>query len=251
MSLPCRCGSVASRCVLRERCRSRTPRGRYARPMGRAFAVRGIVEGFYGTPWSHAARLDAISLPRAARPERVRVRAEGRREAPGRVARPVRRRRARALRRARRARRATTARGSASRSRPVSTSTTSRPPTAPRCSPSSQPLLDAGVPWFLLLLDDIPMQAGLAPRQAELATWLFDQLRAARADAVAHALPDRVRRDAAVAVPRRARRGPPARRRRDVDRADRVLADACAPTTRAAGPRRSAGTARSCGTTRR
>ena len=25
----------------------------YARPMGRAFAVRGIVEGFYGTPWSH------------------------------------------------------------------------------------------------------------------------------------------------------------------------------------------------------
>src|SRR3954452_2291174 len=35
---------------------------RYARPMGRAFAVRGIVEGFYGTPWSHVARLDAISF---------------------------------------------------------------------------------------------------------------------------------------------------------------------------------------------
>ena len=35
---------------------------RYARPMGRAFAVRGIVEGFYGTPWSHAARIDAISF---------------------------------------------------------------------------------------------------------------------------------------------------------------------------------------------
>ena len=35
---------------------------RYARPMGRAFAVRGIVEGFYGRPWSHAARLDAISF---------------------------------------------------------------------------------------------------------------------------------------------------------------------------------------------
>jgi len=30
--------------------------------MGRAFAVRGIVEGFYGKPWSHSARLDAISF---------------------------------------------------------------------------------------------------------------------------------------------------------------------------------------------
>ena len=35
---------------------------RYARPMGRAFAVRGIVEGFYGEPWSHSARLDAIGF---------------------------------------------------------------------------------------------------------------------------------------------------------------------------------------------
>ena len=26
---------------------------RYARPMGRAFAVRGIVEGFYGKPVSY------------------------------------------------------------------------------------------------------------------------------------------------------------------------------------------------------
>ena len=46
-----------------------------------------------------------------------------------------------------------------------------------------QPLLDAGVPWFLLLLDDIPMQAGLAPLQADLATWLFEALRAERDDA--------------------------------------------------------------------
>ena len=43
-----------------------------------------------------------------------------------------------------------------------------------------EPLLDVGVPWFLLLLDDIPMQPGLAPRQAELAMWLFERLRAAR-----------------------------------------------------------------------
>src|SRR3984957_19436437 len=30
--------------------------------MSRAFAVRGIVEGFYGSPWTHRARLDAISF---------------------------------------------------------------------------------------------------------------------------------------------------------------------------------------------
>ena len=37
--------------------------------------------------------------------------------------------------------------------------------------------------WFLLLLDDIPMRPGLAPRQAELATWLLESLRAAVPDA--------------------------------------------------------------------
>jgi len=30
--------------------------------MRREFAVRGIVEGFYGPPWSHRARLDAIAF---------------------------------------------------------------------------------------------------------------------------------------------------------------------------------------------
>src|SRR5436305_9008835 len=53
-------GAFMSR-ASRERCRSVAMR-RYARPMGRAFAVRGIVEGFYGRPWSHSARLDAISF---------------------------------------------------------------------------------------------------------------------------------------------------------------------------------------------
>jgi hyaluronoglucosaminidase len=38
------------------------------------------------------------------------------------------------------------------------------------------PLREAGVTWFLLLLDDIPMQPGLAPRQAALASWLLDAL---------------------------------------------------------------------------
>lgn len=45
------------------------------------------------------------------------------------------------------------------------------------------PLVDAGVRWFLLLLDDIPLQPGLAARQAELATWLHDALVVSAADA--------------------------------------------------------------------
>ena len=39
-------------------------------------------------------------------------------------------------------------------------------------------LADSGVDWFLLLLDDIPLQPGLGPRHAALTTWLVDGLRA-------------------------------------------------------------------------
>lgn len=45
-----------------------------------------------------------------------------------------------------------------------------------------RPLVDAGVRWFVLALDDIPLAAGLAARQAALTTWLHDELRALRAD---------------------------------------------------------------------
>lgn len=38
-------------------------------------------------------------------------------------------------------------------------------------------LLDAGVDWFVLALDDIPPRPGLAADQAGLATWLLDVLR--------------------------------------------------------------------------
>ena len=38
------------------------------------------------------------------------------------------------------------------------------------------PLRDAGVDWFLLLVDDIPMRPGLATRQADLARALADEL---------------------------------------------------------------------------
>ena len=40
------------------------------------------------------------------------------------------------------------------------------------------PLLDAGVGWFVLALDDIPPRPKLGPDQADLATWLLDDLRA-------------------------------------------------------------------------
>ena len=36
------------------------------------------------------------------------------------------------------------------------------------------PLLDAGVQWVVLALDDIPNRPGLAVAQAELTTWLLD-----------------------------------------------------------------------------
>jgi hyaluronoglucosaminidase len=38
------------------------------------------------------------------------------------------------------------------------------------------PLLDAGVDWFVLALDDIPNRPGLASDQAAVATWLLDEL---------------------------------------------------------------------------
>jgi hyaluronoglucosaminidase len=39
------------------------------------------------------------------------------------------------------------------------------------------PLLDAGVEWIVLALDDIPNRAGLADDQADLTRWLLDALR--------------------------------------------------------------------------
>ncbi len=42
------------------------------------------------------------------------------------------------------------------------------------------PLLDAGVDWVMLALDDIPNRPGLAAEQAALASWLAGQVRGAR-----------------------------------------------------------------------
>ena len=44
-------------------------------------------------------------------------------------------------------------------------------------------MLDCGIDWFLLALDDIPMADGLADDHADLANWLFAQLTAAQPSA--------------------------------------------------------------------
>lgn len=141
----------------------------------RSFAVRGVVEGFYGTPWSHDARLEIISFLAArgmnayayAPKDDARHRAEWRTPYD-----PIDLERFREL-------------ASHSAGLGVQFGFAISPgldidygSSADRRTLSAklQPLRDAGVAWFLLLLDDIPMQPGLAPRQAALVTWLYSAL---------------------------------------------------------------------------
>lgn len=155
---------------------------RYARPMGRAFAMRGIVEGFYGTPWSQTARLDAIGFlaPRGLNAYVYAPKDDPKHRADWRVPYDAdERAEFRDL----------AAYAAAHDARfgfaisPGLDVTYEEPGDRAAIFAKLEPLLDEGVPWFLLLLDDIPMQAGVAARQAELATWLFERLRVARADA--------------------------------------------------------------------
>ncbi|MDQ1478358.1 MAG: hyaluronoglucosaminidase [Actinomycetota bacterium] len=147
-------------------------------PVLRSFAVRGVVEGFYGTPWTHDARLEVISFLAArgmnayayAPKDDARHRAEWRDpygsaelEQFGELA----------------------AHGDAcgvqfgfaiSPGLDIHYESATDRQTLLR---KLAPLRDAGVSWFLLLLDDIPMQPGLASRQAALVTWLHSALGAA------------------------------------------------------------------------
>ena len=110
------------------------------------FAIRGVIEGFYGNPWTHAQRLDCRPVHRRAGHEHVRLRPQGRRRwcvaagarpyddeglAPPRASwsRPARRPASR----------------SSTRSAPASRSATPRPPTTPRCSPSSSRSRRSGI----------------------------------------------------------------------------------------------------------
>ena len=150
--------------------------------MGRAFALRGIVEGFYGPPWTHDDRLDAISFlaPRGLNAYVYAPKDDAKHRAEWRMPySPAERERFAEL--ASHAERHGARFGFAIS--PGLDVTYESPDDRAALLGKLQPLLEAGVPWFLLLLDDIPMQPGLAPRQAGLATWLFEQLRAARPDA--------------------------------------------------------------------
>jgi hyaluronoglucosaminidase len=150
--------------------------------MGRTFAVRGIVEGFYGTPWTHDARLRAISFlaPRGLNAYVYAPKDDAKHRADWRVpydSEELARFGELAAHAARHE-----ARFGFAISPGLDVDYESDADRAAIFA-KLEPLLDAGVPWFLLLLDDIPMQPGLASRQAALTTWLFERLRRARADA--------------------------------------------------------------------
>src|SRR4051812_39767936 len=144
-------------------------------PVLRSFAVRGVVEGFYGTPWTHEARREVISFLAArgmnayayAPKDDARHRAEWR--LPYEAAELER------------------FGDLAAHSGALGVrlgfaispgldidyeSDVDREALLGKL----QPLRDAGVSWFLLLLDDIPMQPGLALRQAALVSWLYSAL---------------------------------------------------------------------------
>ena len=150
--------------------------------MRRSFAVRGIVEGFYGTPWTHAARLAAITFlaPRGLNAYVYAPKDDAKHRAEWRV--PYASRELAQFGELAAHAAAHDARFGFAISPGLDIEYES-PSDRAVLFDKLRPLLDAGVPWFLLLLDDIPMQPGIGPRQAALATWLFDELRAARADA--------------------------------------------------------------------
>jgi hyaluronoglucosaminidase len=141
----------------------------------RPFAVRGVVEGFYGTPWTHDARLEVMSFlaARGMNAYAYAPKDDARHRAEWRVPYdPAELARFREL----------AAHGAANGVRfgfaispgldIVYESETDREALLRKL----EPLRAAGVSWFLLLLDDIPMQPGLAPRQAALVTWLHSVL---------------------------------------------------------------------------
>jgi hyaluronoglucosaminidase len=141
----------------------------------RTFGVRGVVEGFYGTPWSHETRLEMLAFLGAhdmnayvyAPKDDPRHRARWREPYDA----------------AERARFAELlAHGAAAGVRvgfaisPGLDVDYADPRDREALVAKLASLRDDGAGWFLLLLDDIPMRDGLAPRQAALAAWLLDAL---------------------------------------------------------------------------
>jgi hyaluronoglucosaminidase len=152
-------------------------------PIGvpRSFRLRGIVEGFYGRPWSHEARLDVLSFvaERGMNAYLYAPKDDPKHRAAWRDPYDdVQMAQFRAL--------ADHAKAIGIRfgfaiSPGLDIDYASNADRAALLEKLG-PFVDAGVNWFLLALDDIPAAADLAPRQADIAGWLFDALRKERDD---------------------------------------------------------------------
>jgi hyaluronoglucosaminidase len=144
-------------------------------PVLRSFAVRGVVEGFYGTPWTHDARLEVIAFlsgrgmnayayaPKDETRHRAQWRLSYAREDLDRFAELA----------------AHSARYGVRFGFAVSPGLDiDYDSHADRSAllGKLQSVQDVGVDWFLLLLDDIPLGPGLAARQGAVATWLHQAL---------------------------------------------------------------------------
>jgi hyaluronoglucosaminidase len=148
---------------------------------GQAFGVRGIVEGFYGPPWSHGARLEMLTFLAAhemnayayAPKDDAKHRAGWRDPYTAEELQRFKELAARAD--------DVGVRFGFALSPGLDITYEADADRAVLIA-KMLGLADMGVSWFLLLLDDIPMRPGLAPRQADLATALLESLTAAVPD---------------------------------------------------------------------
>jgi len=137
----------------------------------RAFRLRGIVEGFYGPPWSFDARREVLSFVAALR---MNAYVYAPKDDPFHRARwrePYPTDEQAALGALATHCREVGVRFGFAISPGLDITYESEADRA-QLDAKLAPLLDAGVDWFVLALDDIPAAPGLALRQAELATWL-------------------------------------------------------------------------------
>jgi hyaluronoglucosaminidase len=149
--------------------------------MARSFAVRGVVEGFYGAPWSHRARLDALDFlaPRGLNAYVYAPKDDAKHRSQWRIPyddAELARFRELAVR----ADQLSVAFGLGIS--PGLDVAYDSPADRAALLEKVRPLVDAGVPWLLLLLDDIPLRDGLARAQASLTTWFAAALRTLRRD---------------------------------------------------------------------
>ena len=149
--------------------------------MPRTFRVRGIVEGFYGRPWSHAARCSVLSFvgERGMNAYVYAPKDDPKHRAQWRTPyEPEELTRLRDL--AAYASRCGIEMGFAiSPGLDIDYEATHE---RSALLDKLRPLVGAGVPWVVLALDDIAPAPGLADQQADLVAWLLAALRGLRPD---------------------------------------------------------------------